>query len=48
MSPPGEISTRGERYVISEKSHPGVNFTSPTCNMPLSKHFSSAFCFLNV
>ena len=21
---------------ISKKSHPGVNFTSPTCNMPLS------------
>ena len=38
ISPRGgnfQFSARGERYVYLKKTHPGVNFTSPTCNMPL-------------
>ena len=32
-----QFSARGERYVYLKKwKHPGVNFTSPTCNMPLT------------
>ena len=30
-----QFSARGERYVYLKKTHPGVNFTTPTCNMPL-------------
>ena len=42
MSPWGvkfQFSARGERYVYLKyhPSHPGVNFTSLTCNMPLRK-----------
>ena len=40
ISPRGgkfQFSARGEiNTCISKKSHPGVSFTSPTCNMPLS------------
>ena len=36
-----QFSARGEKYVYLKKTHPGlkfhpgVNFASPTCNMPL-------------
>ena len=30
-----QFSARVERCVFSKKIHPGVNFTSPMCNMPL-------------
>ena len=32
-----QFSARGERYVYLKKIHPRVNFTSPTCNMPLNR-----------
>ena len=39
ISPQGgnfQFSARGERYMyVKKKIHPGVDFTSPTCNMPL-------------
>ena len=31
-----QFSAQGERYVYLKKTHPGVDFTSPTCNIPLS------------
>ena len=34
-----QFSARGERYVYLKKNSPRVNFTSPTCNMPLSLFF---------
>ena len=33
------FSARGESYAISKKSHSGVNFITPTCNIPLSSSF---------
>ena len=48
-----QFSDRGERYVHLKKTHPVVNFTSPTCNhgviiltpwckMTLRKHTEAA------
>ena len=37
-----QFSTRGERYVYLKKTHPGANFTSPTCNV----HFVLSILFV--
>ena len=45
ISPRGgnfQFSTRCERYVYLKKTHPGVNFTSPTCNV----HFVLSILFV--